>query len=450
MKIKRARIIKERSIVPGPVVYWMSRDQRARDNWALLHAQDLAIRHNQPLLVIFCLVSQFLHATLRQYGFMLKGLSEVEEALTKKGIPFFLLRGEPSVKIPGFLRKIKAGCLVADFDPLRIKLKWKTAVASRIDIAFHEVDAHNIIPAWIVSPKQEFAAHTIRRKVQNLLSEFMDGYPSLKKQHLKLKKRAPRIQWKEILESLPIDRSVKEVDWIKPGEKAARQALAYFISKKLFYYNELRNNPVVAGTSDLSPYLHFGHISAQRVALEVKESPASEKIKDSFLEELIVRRELADNFCLYNRYYDSVKGFPLWGQKTLNAHSKDKREYLYKYREFEYGRTHDPLWNAAQMQMVRTGKMHGYMRMYWCKKILEWSKSPEEALRTAIRLNDKYELDGRDPNGYTGIAWSIGGLHDRPWMERKVLGKIRFMSYNGCRKKFDVQAYIKKFQEDKI
>jgi deoxyribodipyrimidine photo-lyase len=418
---KRIRFIKEEGPVSGPVVYWMSRDQRVSDNWALLHAQRMAIRYKQPLLVIFCLVPQFLNATLRQYGFMLKGLSEVEKDLTKKGIPFFLLRGEPSVKIPGFLRKLKAGCLITDSDPLHIKHKWKIAVARKINIPFHEVDAHNIIPAWLVSQKQEF----------------------------KLTLTAPRVQWNDVLTTLKTDRSVPEVAWIRPGQKAALKALRYFVSKKLRYYDKLRNNPVMAGTSDLSPYLHFGHISAQRVALEVKGSPVSEKTKDSFLEELIFRRELADNFCLYNRHYDSFNGFPAWGQKTLNEHMRDKREHLYKYSEFESGRTHDPLWNAAQMQMVHTGKMHGYMRMYWCKKILEWSKSPEEALSTAKKLNDKYELDGRDPNGYTGIAWSIGGLHDRPGIERKVFGKIRFMSYDGCRRKFDIEAYIRKFEEDR-
>jgi deoxyribodipyrimidine photo-lyase len=280
-----------------------------------------------------------------------------------------------------------------------------------------------------------------------MLPEFMDDFAPIKKQKLKLTLTAPRVQWNDVLTTLKTDRSVPEVAWIRPGQKAALKALRYFVSKRLEYYDKLRNNPVMAGTSDLSPYLHFGHISAQRVALEVKGAPISGKIKDSFLEELIVRRELADNFCLYNRHYDSFNGFPAWGQKTLNEHMRDKREHLYKYSEFESGRTHDRLWNAAQMQMVHTGKMHGYMRMYWCKKILEWSKSPEEALSTAKKLNDRYELDGRDPNGYTGIAWSIGGLHDRPWIERKVFGKIRFMSYDGCRKKFDIEAYIRKFEE---
>ncbi len=162
------------------------------------------------------------------------------------------------------------------------------------------------------------------------------------------------------------------------------------------------------------------------------------------MEELIVRRELSDNFCFYNSDYDQFSGFPEWAQKTLNEHRGDKREFIYSLEQFEHGKTHDDLWNAAQLQMVLTGKMHGYMRMYWAKKILEWTGSPEDALEIAIHLNDKYELDGRDTNGYVGVAWSIGGVHDRAWQERPVFGKIRYMSYAGCKRKFDVSTFIEK------
>lgn len=196
--------------------------------------------------------------------------------------------------------------------------------------------------------------------------------------------------------------------------------------------------------SNLSSYLHFGQISAQRVALEVQPFIEYAESQKSFLEELIVRRELSDNFCFYNKYYDSFEGFPNWAKKTLNEHRNDKREFIYSLQQFEDAKTHDDLWNAAQIEMTTTGKMHGFMRMYWAKKILEWSASPEDALETAIYLNDKYELDGRDPNGYVGCAWSIGGVHDRAWAERPVFGKIRFMNYNGCKRKFDINSYIKK------
>jgi deoxyribodipyrimidine photo-lyase len=198
-------------------------------------------------------------------------------------------------------------------------------------------------------------------------------------------------------------------------------------------------------SSNLSPYLHFGQISAQRIALETYKRKHNIETKDAFLEELIVRRELSDNFCFYNKNYDSFDGFPEWAKKTLNEHRKDKREFTYNLEQFEKAKTHDDLWNAAQIEMVKTGKMHGYMRMYWAKKILEWTETPEEALEFSIYLNDKYELDGRDPNGYTGCAWSIGGVHDRAWTERPVFGKIRYMNYNGAKRKFDVKRYIQKY-----
>ncbi len=165
-------------------------------------------------------------------------------------------------------------------------------------------------------------------------------------------------------------------------------------------------------------------------------------IKDAFLEELIIRRELSDNFCFYNPRYDSFDGFPEWARKTLNEHRKDRRPYLYSLEQFETAQTHDKLWNAAQTEMVKRGKMHGYMRMYWAKKILEWTPSPEVAMEVAIHLNNRYELDGRDPNGYAGIAWSIGGVHDRAWNERNIFGKIRYMSYNGCKSKFNIEGYV--------
>jgi deoxyribodipyrimidine photo-lyase len=216
------------------------------------------------------------------------------------------------------------------------------------------------------------------------------------------------------------------------------------MKNKLNGYALQRNDPALDATSNLSPYLHFGNISAQRVALTVQAVHGKKNAKEAFLEELIVRRELADNFCFYNKDYDTFKGFPAWAMKTLHEHRDDKREYIYSLPQFERAETHDPLWNAAQMEMITQGETHGYMRMYWCKKILEWTRTPEEAIRTAIFLNDKYELDGRDPNGYAGVAWSIGGVHDRAWGTRKVFGKIRFMSYNGCKSKFDIEKYIEK------
>jgi len=231
----------------------------------------------------------------------------------------------------------------------------------------------------------------------------------------------------------------------KPGESEAIKSLKNFLKNKFDKYNELRNDPTKNAQSNLSAYLHFGQISAQRVALNTQKITGNQESEKVFLEELIVRRELSDNFCYYNKNYDSFEGFHDWAKTSLNEHRKDEREYLYNLEQFEKANTHEDLWNAAQLQMVKTGKMHGYMRMYWAKKILEWSKSPDDALKIAIYLNDKYELDGRDPNGYTGIAWSIGGIHDRPWFERPVYGKIRYMNRNGAEKKFDIKSYINKY-----
>jgi deoxyribodipyrimidine photo-lyase len=239
------------------------------------------------------------------------------------------------------------------------------------------------------------------------------------------------------------------VNWIKPGENKARKILDKFIQNKLNNYVKDRNDPNKDGSSNLSPYLHFGQIASQRVVLEaVKIKPLS-NLKGTFYDEIIVRKELSDNFCFYCEDYENVKCFHPWARQTINKHQKDNREFLYSLTEFETAKTHDDLWNAAQLQMVKTGKMHGYLRMYWAKKILEWTESPEDAMQIAIHLNDKYELDGRDPNGYAGIAWSIGGVHDRAWKERNIFGKIRYMSYKGMKRKFNVQNYIEKYKNNK-
>ena len=444
MNTGRIRVLKEGQDGKGPVVYWMSRDQRVNDNWALLYAQTLAIERKSPLIVVFCLTKEFLGATERHYVFMLKGLRDVDSVLGKKNICFHLLRGNPENELPPYIRKNKVAAVVSDFDPLKIKQKWKKAVLAKSNVTFHEVDTHNIVPVWITSSKQEYGAYTIRPKVKHLLPFFLEKFPKIKQHPFTLKDRFKPIDWAKVFDIQTSKNSSQELQWIKPGEKAAQKALNAFLKSKLKTYDTRRNNPVLDGQSNLSPYLHFGHLSAQRVALAVNQSTQPQAIKKSFLEELIVRRELSDNFCFYNSNYDTFDAFPEWAKKTLKAHKKDKRPYLYSLEEFEQSETHDPLWNAAQTEMVSRGKMHGYMRMYWAKKILEWTPSSEEALKYAIYLNDKYELDGRDPNGYTGIAWSIGGLHDRAWGERPVFGKIRYMSYNGCKSKFNIKEYIEK------
>ena len=438
---KRVKILLKAQEKKGPVIYWISRDQRVNDNWALLYAQEIAQQQGSAIAVAFCLSPEFLGAMTRQYRFMLRGLKELEQNLKDLNIPFFLILGDPEQEIPHFLNTHSASILVSDFSPLRINRDWKKAVAEKIAITFYEVDAHNIVPCWYASSKQEWAAYSFRPKVHSLLPEFLEDFPALQRHPFPWQSWGEN-DWKAAERSLRAD-TISEVIWIEPGEAASREHLAVFLNQRLSSYDSERNDPSRDGQSNLSPYLHFGQIAAQRVALQVL---ASMPDSSSFLEELVVRRELSDNFCYYNSYYDSFNGFPNWAKETLRIHEKDRHEYLYTLKEMQMAQTHDDLWNAAQLEMVCRGKMHGYLRMYWAKKILEWTETPADALQVAIYLNDRYEMDGRDPNGYTGIAWSIGGVHDRAWKEREIFGKVRFMSYNGAKAKFDVKAYIQKIE----
>jgi len=443
MNSDRARVLKEARDKRGPVVYWMSRDQRAEDNWALTFAQELAINRESALGVVFSLTDDFLGAALRQYGFMLRGLVETEEALAEKRIPFALLRGDPGEAVSDFAEEHSVSAIVTDFSPLAAKRFWSEKVVQRLAVPVYEVDAHNIVPCWRASPKQEYSARTFRQKIKRLLPLFCEEFPCLKV-HPHPWDIGERVDWDRVWRDLDVDRTVPEVNWIVPGAAAARKALRRFLNEKLSSYSRDRNNPNQDGQSDLSPSLHFGMISAARVALEAARAEADPKSKAAFQEELVVRRELSDNFCYYNPGYDSFEAFPDWAKKSLNDHRSDPREYLYDQKVLERAETHDDLWNAAQREMVLRGKMHGYMRMYWAKKILEWTESPEEAQRIAIYLNDRYELDGRDPNGYAGIAWSIGGVHDRAWGEREIFGKVRYMSRRGAESKFNVESYVER------
>jgi len=430
----------------GTIVYWMSRDQRINDNWALIFAQELAVTYKQPLIIVFTLVNSFLNASVRHFSFMLKSLEKEAEKSYSLNIPFLLLNGDPPEKIIHFIENIRAGALVTDFDPLKIKREWKQQVNQKIKIPFFEVDAHNIVPCRFISQKEEFAAYTLRPKINKVLYEFLDGFPKVEKHNFN------SAEFLNQNHSFNYDLNSYsdypgEVQWINPGTDNAIETLNIFIKNKLNHYSEFRNIPTLNYQSNLSPYLHFGQISSQRIALEILKVDGFDESKKAFLEELIIRKELADNYCYYNPNYDNFEGLQNWAKNTLNEERNSPREFIYDVDKFENAKTHDELWNTAQLEMVKTGKMHGYMRMYWAKKILEWTEKPEEAIEIAIYLNDKYELDGRDPNGYTGIAWSIGGVHDRPWFPRKVFGKIRYMNLNGMTKKFNIQDYIRKVKD---
>jgi len=432
----------------GPVVYWVSRDRRVHDNWALAHAQHQALERKVPLHVVFCLAPTFLDASLRQYHFMLQGIEELARDLAALHIPCDVLLGTPADVLPHYINIHDASLLVTDFEPLKIKRAWLAEVLDATSVSMHQVDAHNIVPCWHASEKREFGAYTLRPKLNKLLPTFLREVPSIVRHPFLSTHAAEPVEAASLLRSVHVRTDIAPVEWLVPGEKAARRHGADFLNRLHLYAKE-RNDPTKQAQSDLSPYLHFGQLAPLRVALDVQQlradDPTTTDAANAFLEELIVRRELADNFTHYNDAYDTFDGFPAWAQLSLNLHRADVRDYVYELDVWEEARTHDPLWNAAQRQLVRTGKMHGYMRMYWAKKILEWSASPDEAMAIAIALNDAYELDGRDPNGYAGIAWSIGGVHDRAWFERAVYGKVRYMNANGCATKFNVKSYIARY-----
>lgn len=466
------------SPIGGPIVYWMNRDIRAHDNWALLYAEELAVKNKVPLLVIYNLDPSFLGGGLRQYVFKIGALESVEQELKEHNIRFYLVEGKETEKdMVKFISEVSASVVVTDFSPLKLQRKWSSYIAKNIKVPMFEVDAHNIVPCFIASDKQEFGAYTLRPKLYRLLPEFLDKFPKLKiHSHNFNNRNANKYlpDWEKIKKDIEknetikaIDKTTAPIDWIKPSHTSANKLLSHFINHKLENYADNRNDPNQDAQSNLSPYLHYGILGSQTIALAIIKHIAKpieyilDEIKNkakidkenlnlidhagAFLEELIVRKELSDNFCFYNENYDNTEGFPNWAKLSHQKHVKDKREYIYSKSEFENAKTLDELWNAAQLEMVKTGKMHGYMRMYWAKKILEWTKTPEDAMKIAIYLNDKYELDGRDPNGYAGIAWSIGGVHDRAWFGRPIFGQIRYMNAKGCASKFDTKSYISKW-----
>ncbi len=420
------------------VLYWMSREQRVEYNFALLAASEYAAKNSANLIVVFCLVPEFLGAASEAFAFMGDGLREVEANLKDKNIPFCLLHGDPPKQISDFAALVGAKAIFCDFDPLRIKQSWQKEFIWLFDGSVFEVDSHNIVPARVVSNKKEFAAYTIRPKIHKLLSQFL-----LQPPELEMQKGVQKFYENDYspFATLPRNR------FFISGRDAALEKLKEFLAKKLDGYALNRNDPTKDAQSELSPYLHFGQVSSLEIALAVSSATANEESKAAFLEELIVRKELADNFCLYCEDYDNENSLEPWAKANMEITDKEAREHIYSLEEFEDASTHDELWNAAQNELNLRGKMHGYMRMYWAKKILEWTPSTKEAFKVAVYLNDKYALDGRDPNGYAGIAWSIGGVHDRAWPPRKVFGKVRYMSYNGCKAKFDVKKYILKIKE---
>jgi len=419
------------------VVYWMQQAQRVSYNHALWYAIEQANRRELPLIVAFVLVDNYPSATLRHYLFMLEGIVEVEKALSERNIPFYLLKGNPPEEIN--LLSTEAALVVTDRGYLRWQREWRLSLANMLPCPLHEIETDVIIPVETVSNKEEYAARTIRGKIHLYWKQYIrpiDPLPSLICKDINgiVVKRQAALSFLQELK-----KQISGKQYYVGGYQTAKRLLLDFVTNKLSRYQEDRNDPALSGTSGMSPYLHFGQISPLEIALEAQNSLLEGA--DVFLEELVVRRELSMNYCWFNTQYDSYESLPTWAKSTLESHQSDKRPYLYSESELEQGLTHDPVWNAAQKEMVLTGKMHGYMRMYWGKKIIEWTETPQQAWEIALRLNNLYELDGRDPNGYTGVAWCFG-KHDRPWVTREIFGSVRYMNDRGLARKFDVERYI--------
>ena len=373
---RRERIfeVNKKPVKNGSLIYFIEREMRLCDNFSLNFARQKAQELNKNLKIVH-LRKKF--ETRLKIDFYNARLKELEQAF--KNYDFEIREDTDGME---------AGAIVTDFNPILPKNYLKS-----FDCKIFEVDSHNIVPARYASGKQEYNAATFRRKIYADIAGFLNEFPSY---------------------DVP--------------ETEAALALRDFIETKLDLYAEYKNNPENDVTSHLSKYLKDGYLSAQRAALEVIKSNASNENKETFLEELIVRGELSENFCLYCTDFKSFECVPGWAKASLAAHRWDFRQFLYTKEEFEQAKTHDKLWNYAQLQLLETGKIHGYLRMYWAKKMLEWSKTPEEALEISIYLNDKYALDAPSANGYVGILWSIAALHDRAFADRPVTGKIRYMS----------------------
>ncbi len=437
VKVLNSHVVRDRAYV----VYWMQASQRAEWNHALEYAVSMANKLNRPVIVYFGLTANFPEATLRHYAFMLEGLRDTQRALLTRGIQMVVRRASPERGIMTLAKH--ASMIVVDRGYLRIQRGWRDEAARKIDCPLVQVESDLIVPVEQASPKEEYSAATFRPKIKAKLERFLapveEIVPNVDSDRLEMDSYSID-DVDDALSQLRLGREVGPVRFFRGGTAQAKTLLQHFIDGKLAHYAEWKNDPSREMLSNMSPYLHFGQISPLFVASRIKSTEALGK--EVYLEELVVRRELSANFVFYNPQYDSFEGLPAWAKKSFMNHERDKRRYVYTLEELENAETHDAYWNAAQMEMQVTGKMHGYMRMYWGKKILEWTPSPREAFQRAIHLNNKYELDGRDPNGFAGVAWCFG-KHDRPWRPREVFGLVRYMTSEGLERKFDMTAYVR-------
>jgi deoxyribodipyrimidine photo-lyase len=442
----RIQRLNDREVAQGRyVLYWMQQSQRADWNQALEVAVQEANRLKQGVVVAFGLMDDYPEANLRHYTFMLEGLRENEQALEKRGIRMVVRRGSP----PQVALELghEASLIVCDRGYLRHQSQWRQTVARKAACRVVQVESDVVVPVEAASGKAQIGARTLRPKTHRLLAEYLLPFSAapVRTPSLKLKiDGIPIGDLPAVLQPLKIDRSVSAVsDRFKGGSSEARRRFAEFLKNRLPRYDRNHNQPQTDDTSHMSLYLHFGQISPLYLALEAMKAAAPKGARDAFLEEMIVRRELACNFTHYTPNYDSYECIPGWARQSLAEHRRDRRPYVYSAEQLANADTHDPYWNAAMREMVCTGFMHTYMRMYWGKKILEWSRTPEEGFATTLALNNKYFIDGRDPNSFAGVAW-IYGVHDRAWPQRSIYGKVRTMMASGLERKCDIKAYVRK------
>jgi len=435
------------------VVYWMQRAERALENPALEVAVACGNALGLPVVAYFSVIENFPHANWRHYHFLQQGLIDVQEGMAEREVGFVLRRPVDSEghRLEAFLEEVEAAMVVGDENPMREPERWRSALAGKLKIPFFTVDADVVVPSAVFE-RTFTLLHHFRPKLHAELDKYLVPVKKVPVSYAwePWKKIGSYSLEEDITKGFNnFDRSVGPVDSFTGGTKGALKRLREFTETQLVDYDERHNHPEMNGTSQMSPYLHFGHIGPITIALAVKDAvkrgKANQDAADKYLDELIGWRELAVLFVKHNANYDSWECAEPWARKTLTEHAGDTRPWSYSLKQLEAAETHDALWNAAQRQMVRDGWMHNYMRMYWGKKILEWSPDAARAFEWAVYLNDKYELDGRDPNGYAGIAWAIVGKHDRPWFDRPVFGLVRYMSGESTGRKFDSRRYVEMY-----
>ena len=449
IQLERIQALNDKKVQAGKyVLYWMQASQRAEDNYALEYAVQKANELKKPLLVAFGLMDDYPEANLRHYVFMLEGLKETQASLKRRKIKMVVQRGSPD-EVAAKLGK-DAALVVTDRGYLTIQSEWREQVTEKLSCSLIQIEDNVVVPVDLVSNKREYAARTIRPKINKHLMDFLVDLTTTAVDKSSLNLSVESVDLSDphnLAKGLKLEQAVPPASqFFMGGTTQAKTILRTFLDNKFSDYDKNRNQPQTDDVSHMSKYLHFGQVSPVYVAQEIRHSSGSQANIESYIEELVVRRELAMNFTNFTPNYDSYSCLPDWAKKTLEEHKDDAREYIYTRDELENAQTHDEYWNAAMNEMRYTGYMHNYMRMYWGKKILEWTNTPQYAFQTALYLNNKYFLDGRDANSFTGVAWCFGN-HDRAWTERAVFGKIRYMNANGLKRKADPDAYVEKVKQ---